>query len=307
MKRYEDEKQRYVYQTAMAKRCNAHDCLTLTALPIEQVQIKHAGILFDVLTAGEGYPLIMLHGGASPARHFIELIEILEEHFHLIAYDQRGFSKSPMSAEVNIDHLGWAHDVTGIMDAMGLDKAVVLGWSMGASIAINAAAWSEDRITALILLGAPDPAKSVDVARLQANHEKMDLLSEAQLRDHYRQEFSQQVAPYLADDDALLERLAADRMSIDPKYSGQIIEAIGTRPDLRISANAVKCPVHLIVGAEDKICPPESARRMASYLSHATIDLVEQCGHYYAAEQPQDVGRLIITRLTNDGLKKDAF
>lgn len=272
---------------------------------IQYGKVSHAGINFGVLTAGSGFPLICLHGGASPAHHFTELMTILAKDFYVIAYDQRGFAGTLLSSSdamktsnnMTIDHPSWARDVVGIMDALGLERAAILGWSMGASIAINAAAWFAERIEALVLLGAPDPTKKVDVRRLQEVYDEIGSLSNNQKRSRYRSEFSRFVSSHRATDNTLLNRLVSDRMVNNPQYADQIVAAIKTRPDLSKTAPLIKCPVHLIVGDQDKICPPESARKLASYVTNATIDFIENCGHYYALEQPEEIARLVKSRL----------
>jgi pimeloyl-ACP methyl ester carboxylesterase len=249
--------------------------------------ILHDGLAFNVLSAGAGEPLVLLHGGGSRAAHFTRLMQCLAHDFHLIAYDQRGFAATGAAADTEINHSQWAEDVIAMMDALEIDRAALLGWSLGASVALNAAHAHPDRITAIVLLGAPDPGTEVDVAKLRRRQQERRALDVGGREERDRAELSQQIAPAAAVRSDLLESLVADRAASSLELQDRAIAAYVTRPDLRTVAAQITCPVHLFVGDQDQTCPLQSARRMAAHLRRASLQIVPDCGHYYAAEQPE--------------------
>lgn len=259
--------------------------------------VRHADLDYQVLSAGQGAPLIMLHGGGSSAAHFAQLMALLSGRYRAIAYDQQGFGKTGAQKETPIDHAGWSGDVIAIMDRLDLKSAALIGWSMGASVALNTAARWPDRISRLFLLGAPSPVSSVDVEALRARHQKLISMDHARRRDLIRRELANRVAQSFQEQADFLDRLVDQYFSTDFDLHARIIDAYATRPDLYRIARRTACPVHIIVGAEDGVTPPDAAQKMAALLSDATLDVISDCGHYYAEEQPAAIAGVIAGRM----------
>lgn len=257
--------------------------------------LAHDGLDFATIEMGRGTPMLMLHGGASRADHFTELMAGLEDRHRCLAYDQRGFAGTGAGAATVIDHAHWAADVPAMLDALEIPRATLLGWSMGASVAINAARQWPDRVAALVLLGAPDPRRGVDVAKLRARQREADAMTPGALRDRD----AAQLRSVLGDqaDAALIGRLLAERAATPAELSARTIEAYATRPDLTALLPTLACPVHLIVGEQDPVCPLAGAEIIRTILPRATIDIVPGCSHYFALENPEAVAALILQRL----------
>lgn len=103
--------------------------------------------------AGSGAPLILLHGNGEDGTYFAPHIAALARHFRVIALDTRGHGKSPRgSAPFTIGQ--FARDLRDFMDAQGIDKASLLGFSDGGNIALTFALEHPKRVDRLILNGA---------------------------------------------------------------------------------------------------------------------------------------------------------
>ena len=103
--------------------------------------------------AGSGAPLILLHGNGEDGTYFAPHIAALARHFRVIALDTRGHGKSPRgSAPFTIGQ--FARDLRDFMDAQGIDKASLLGFSDGGNIALTFALKWPQRVDRLILNGA---------------------------------------------------------------------------------------------------------------------------------------------------------
>ena len=109
--------------------------------------------------AGEGHPVVLLHGsgpGATARTNFAENIEPLAEHFRVIAIDMPGWGESDtQSEETGRDHTA---ALVAILDALGIDKAALVGNSMGGMTAVTTAVEHPDRVSHLITMGVPAPA-----------------------------------------------------------------------------------------------------------------------------------------------------
>ncbi|MBQ7725626.1 MAG: alpha/beta hydrolase [Clostridia bacterium] len=103
--------------------------------------------------SGKGFPLILLHGNGEDHAVFAKQISSFAEHFHVYALDTRGHGKTPRgTAPFTISQ--FAEDLAGFMDAYGIDKAHILGFSDGGNIAAVFAIRYPQKVEKLILNGA---------------------------------------------------------------------------------------------------------------------------------------------------------
>ena len=99
---------------------------------------------------GKGQPFILLHGNGENGSYFNHQIEYFSDRFRMIAVDTRGHGKSPRgAAPFTIEQ--FAEDLNELMVMMEIPKAIILGFSDGANIALEFALRHSDKIMALIL------------------------------------------------------------------------------------------------------------------------------------------------------------
>ena len=104
---------------------------------------------------GEGVPLILHHGGESHKRQYDMFMPLLSPDIRAISYDQRDVGDAATaSAPYEVGDL--ADDCIGLMDALGLDRAHVMGISFGGAIALHVGLRHPDRVASLIVGAAPD-------------------------------------------------------------------------------------------------------------------------------------------------------
>ena len=103
--------------------------------------------------AGNGAPLVLLHGNGEDSTYFAPHIAGLAQHFRVIALDTRGHGKSPRGhAPFTIRQ--FAQDLKDFLDEQGIARANLLGFSDGGNIALNFALEHPQRVDRLILNGA---------------------------------------------------------------------------------------------------------------------------------------------------------
>ncbi len=105
-------------------------------------------LAYDV--CGEGSPLILIHGGLLDRRMWDEHVPVFAQSFRVVRYDVRGYGESHMP---NIPYLD-AQDLAELLGVLGIQKAVVLGLSMGSAIALDFTLNYPDMVETL-LLAAP--------------------------------------------------------------------------------------------------------------------------------------------------------
>ncbi len=134
-----------------------------------------------VAEAGEGPPIVLLHGLTANHRYVVMGSRVLERDGHrVVAYDARGHGASTGAvSDAGYGYPALAGDLLAVMDARGIDRAVVAGASMGAHTAVRAALTAPERIAGLVLITpAFDPGAPRDAASLA----RWDALSDG-LRD----------------------------------------------------------------------------------------------------------------------------
>lgn len=109
---------------------------------------------------GSGRPLILLHGNGEDGSYFTHQIDCFSRSCRVIAVDTRGHGKSPRgTAEFTIGQ--FADDLKMLMDRLDIEKAVILGFSDGANIAMKFALKYPGRLEALILNGGNLDARGI--------------------------------------------------------------------------------------------------------------------------------------------------
>ena len=109
---------------------------------------------------GSGFPLILLHGNGENTDYFVHQMELFSKHFRVIALDTRGHGRTARG-EAPFTIRQFADDLLGFMDAQGIEKADILGFSDGDNIAMVFALQYPDRVRKLILDGANLDASGV--------------------------------------------------------------------------------------------------------------------------------------------------
>src|ERR1041384_1458018 len=112
---------------------------------------------FHVAEAGSGPPVILLHGFPECAyswRH--QLAALAGAGFRAIAPDQRGYGETDAPAEIEAyDQIELAADVVALMDALGIERAPIVGHDWGSPVAWHTALLHPDRVSAVVALSVP--------------------------------------------------------------------------------------------------------------------------------------------------------
>ncbi|MFV2099649.1 alpha/beta fold hydrolase [Micromonospora sp. LOL_024] len=113
-------------------------------------KIKVNGALLAYNEVGSGSPVLLLHAGIADRRMWREQVDALVTRHRVITLDLRGYGESELPATAFAHH----DDVAGLLDALNLDSAALIGCSFGGAVAIDTALAHPDRVSALALLGA---------------------------------------------------------------------------------------------------------------------------------------------------------
>lgn len=100
---------------------------------------------------GDGPPILALHGLASSAHWYDIIAPLLRDRYRIVAPDQRGHGQTTQAS----NGYGWrsvASDAVGLLDLLGIEKAIVFGHSWGGNVAVATAARYPERVAALVMI-----------------------------------------------------------------------------------------------------------------------------------------------------------
>jgi 3-oxoadipate enol-lactonase len=107
-------------------------------------EINGGRLYYEV--AGQGYPVVLIHGGQMDSRIWDEQFTLFAKSYRVIRYDFRGYGKSPASTNV----FAGEDDLAALLKSLGVQKAVVVGLSLGGRVAIDFALAHPDMTAAII-------------------------------------------------------------------------------------------------------------------------------------------------------------
>jgi pimeloyl-ACP methyl ester carboxylesterase len=256
-------------------------------------RVEVSGAELAVEDRGSGSVLLLVHGFPLDHAMWLHQVDELSATHRVLAPDLRGFGASDVT-EGKVTMRQFARDLGEMLDALGISEPVALaGLSMGGYIAFQF--WQEfsPRLAALILCDTranPDsPQAAADrlAAADRVVREGAAALAEGML-PKLLSPHTRQTNPQLAE---TLRRtmLANPRQGIAAAARG-----MAERPDMTPRLGEIRCPVLVVVGADDGISPPAEMRAMAAAIPHSHVVEIPQAGHMSPLEQPAAVNRAIV-------------
>lgn len=250
-------------------------------------------------SSGTGPPIVLVNGYAATSEDWDpSFVAALEASFEVVRPDNRGLGGSELGdpAAVTIDAM--AADVEAVLDALGIDRVPVVGWSMGGFIAQQLAVRSPGRVTALVLL-ATDPGGP---AALTAAPEVWDRLTDRS--GSPRQQASRLISllfpPSLAPeiDRQFGDLVAGARAGLDPAALDAQEAAMGAWHDEGGSVPVPGgLPVLAVSGTEDVVIPPGNAEALAARWPGGRVVHIDGGGHAFMAQDPVGVAGLVTSFL----------
>jgi 3-oxoadipate enol-lactonase len=233
---------------------------------------------------GSGEPLLMIMGLGYSLEMWGRVGPALAEHYRVVVFDNRGVGRSDVPpAPYSI--AGMAADAATVMRAAGLERAHVLGVSMGGMIAQEFALAYPERVHSLLLgctsFGGPRAvsAKPEVIAILFA---RATMEAEAAIRA---------MVPYIyaagTPRERIEEDLAVRRRTLPTTegYMAQVMAVMAWSSDDRLSA--ISAPTLVIHGATDELVPPQNANLIAERIAGAELVILPSASHIYFTDQPE--------------------
>jgi pimeloyl-ACP methyl ester carboxylesterase len=247
---------------------------------------------------GSGDPLLMIMGYGSTMKLWErKLIDLLSSHFQVIVFDHRGMGgteigQRPFSIE------RFADDAAGLLDALEIKKAHLLGWSMGGLIAEEVALRHPAKANKLVLYAA-----HCNAALFPPPNEVIQKLTDTSgTPEEQGMRFISLLFPpaWLQTQGQRLKEIFFRPLgTIPPETMGKQSQAIGDWKGCCDRLGSISNPTLVIAGSEDQLVPPQNARFLAEKIPGARLVLMEKTGHGLMFQDPEGFGKQVMDFLKN--------
>ena len=238
---------------------------------------------------GQGTPLLCL-----PAFPFTHMMyreqQALAEYARLILPDYRGtgrssFTDGPYTMELLAD------DMLGLLDALEIEQAVVLGVSMGGYVAFSLLDRHPERVCGLILADSrADADDAVTAERRQLTVTGLRMQGASVLRERVNALVGASTLAQRAEFVAEIQGLVAAERAAG---LAEITRGLALRADRQALLARIHVPALVLCGEEDTMSPPAINRAIAERIAGATFHLLPGAGHLSPWEQPQQFNRYV--------------
>jgi pimeloyl-ACP methyl ester carboxylesterase len=225
---------------------------------------------------GVGPPVVLLHGGLGNSRNFAyQVPALLEAGYRAIVVDSRGQGRSSRDAQAYSYEL-MASDTRAVMDALGVPKAALIGWSDGAAISLVLARQTPERAAGVFFF-----ACNVDDTGTYP-FEPSPVID--RIYNHHVREYAA-----LSPTPGGFERMRDDLTVIQASQPGYGKKELGE----------VATPVWVVIGENERFIRREHAEHMARSLPDAQFLLLPQVSHFAPLQRPDAFNRAILDFLEN--------
>jgi pimeloyl-ACP methyl ester carboxylesterase len=252
---------------------------------------KDVSLYYEV--TGHGPPLLLVAGFMSDSQSWMPVIEGLAAHFMVITCDNRTTGRTqPRNAPTSLTLMGG--DCMSLMTHLGVERAHIVGHSMGGIVAMDIAARYPERVDKLVVAATTPDHSAFQMSVLDTVFQTRktgggDLLW---LRSLLHWLFH----PKFFDDPKAIETALANADAYPHKQSldgmGAQLTVLGTMKD-GLDVASIKAQTLALLGSHDLFYPLEEARKSLSNLLNYEIGIVENAGHSLHWDQPDAFTRQV--------------
>ena len=230
-------------------------------------------------------PIIFVHGGGLDHTVWLLQSRYFAHHGHgVMAVDLPAHGRSGGEPLASIAEM--ADWIVRLMDAAGVESATLVGHSMGALVVYEAAALHPERVRRIVTIGLSVPMPVADALLAAAKVNDASAFDMVNVWGHGLNAHmggSQVPGMWMIGEGLrLLERSAPGVLYAD-------LNACNEYRDGLEHSKLIKCPVHVILGRDDRMSPIREARAMLEALEDPRVTILEHCGHMMMAEKPGEV------------------
>ena len=240
-----------------------------------------------------GVPVVLIHGTAASLHTWEPLRARLEDRYRVVAYDQPGHGLTGPHPDRDYTYDGMADGLEAVLAAEGIERAVLIGNSMGGWVAWRHALARPDQVTALVLLDASGiPTEEASEGNLGFTLMRSGLGRAAMQRLTPRAAVEASLRQSVSNETVVTEA-AVDRYWELLRYPGNRQAAgdqfTAPRIDASDRLSEVMAPTLILWGNEDQLVPVSSAQGFVDRMPNAAAFIYDGIGHLPMEETPDAV------------------
>ncbi len=255
------------------------------------MRVAVEGIEVAWYEVGRGRPVVLVHGLADDHRAWRKVLPHLVLDHRVILYDLRGHGETALgAADGSLRQLD--ADLVGLLDAIGVERAVIAGFSLGGTVAMRVGIDHPDRVDGLALIATSSRVNAAAAQWYRARAAAVDG-GDPDLR--WRLDLDTEDV-YRNDPGELGAGLVIRRQSTaDPRGYANACRAMADLHEhpLDDELGHVSAPTVVVAGDLDQHCPPRAGEIIARLIAQSTLRVVPATGHPIPVEQPAEVADAI--------------
>jgi non-heme chloroperoxidase len=251
-------------------------------LPTRSISLP-TGVTLEYVEHGSpsGVPLLLLHGLSDSLRSYELALPHLPASIRAFALSQRGHGDSSRPA-TGYTPSDFAADLAAFMDAIGLERAVIVGHSMGSSIARRFALDFPERTLGLVLVGSfatlEDKPGVIELA--QAVAELRDPVDPAFVAEFQQSTLAQPVPP------AFFDVVVQESLKVPARVWRAVLEGL-MGPDHPTEVGSIEAPTLIVWGDQDAFCLRSDQDALVAGIAGSQLVAYAGVGHDPQWEQPE--------------------
>jgi len=253
--------------------------------------IKNNDFYYEI--HGTGEPVVLAHGLGGNHASWYKQVAVLSKAYQVITFDHRGFGNS--TDKENLGRSGFVSDLLALLDHLKINKAGLVGQSMGGGTMITFAHQYPERVAGLViadslhgLVESSDVESLMNTAReATANLSQLERV----LGKDYYQENNEAALLY---------------QQLNSFNNTERSNLVGQYADEKISTEAlasIKAPIMFLAGQDDILFPIEAIRLVQEQVTDSFIVEFDNCGHSAFFEKPTEFNDSLLSFLQMSGLE----
>jgi pimeloyl-ACP methyl ester carboxylesterase len=270
---------------------------------VEHEFVDAGGLRTHVATAGQGPPVVLLHGWPQHWYEWRDVIPLLAPHARVISPDLRGFGWTDVP-ESGYEKDQLKRDVLALLDTLELERVTFAGHDWGGYIGFLLALEHPDRIESLLALNVLPPWPSTDRRTMLDAWRFLYMpalatpgLGGGRVGREFAARGLRDAGLSPADVEAFVGRLEGERGRATERLYRSFLRELPRLLHGRYSASDLRVPSKLLFGTGDLVLSSRTAQALAAESDRLELELVADTGHFIVDEKPELVADRLLRLL----------
>jgi pimeloyl-ACP methyl ester carboxylesterase len=256
------------------------------------MRAKINGVELNYNLTGKGVTIALTHGIGGSGEDFAPIVPKLAEQYQVLTWDVRGFGQSEKNPEAEHSIRQFAADLAGLLDHIGVEKAVIMGTSMGGTITQRFIIDFPEKTLATVIMST---SSRVNEKAKEVWEKQADFIEQNGMAAWVRQSR----APHMTEEwlKEHPEVVEAEERRIQNNQNGKVYAQAARAVafyNFDEELQHVKVPALVLVGSEDKQTPPGGSVIISRLIEGSRLHILEGLGHTTVREAPEKVLSLVL-------------